>query len=49
MIIVNPKAVYPGEIPQFESNVEALSAGLSVGTLYHNALGQVFVVMEANP
>ena len=49
MIIVNPKAVYPGELRQFESNAEALSAGLTVGTLYHNALGQVFVVMEANP
>lgn len=46
MIIVNPKAVYPGELHQFESNYEALSAGLTVGTLYHNALGQVFVVME---
>ena len=49
MTTVNPKAVYPGEIRQFESNAEALSAGLSVGTLYHNALGQVFVVMEAKP
>lgn len=49
MIIVNPKAVYPGEMRQFESNTEALAAGLSVGTLYHNALGQVFIVMEANP
>ena len=49
MIIVNPKAVYPGELRQFESNAEALSAGLTVGALYHNALGQVFIVMEANP
>ena len=49
MIIVNPKAVFPGEIRQFESNAEALAAGLSVGTLYHNALGQVFVVMEVKP
>ena len=49
MIIVNPKAVYPGELRQFESNAEALLAGLPVGTLYHNALGQVFVVMEVNP
>ena len=28
MIIVNPKAVYPGEIPQYESNAQALAAGL---------------------
>ena len=49
MIIVNPKAVFPGEIRQFESNAEALAAGLSIGTLYHNALGQVFVVMEVKP
>ena len=48
MITVNPKAVYPGEIRQFESNAEALAAGLAVGTLYHNALGQVFIVMEAS-
>ena len=48
MIIVNPKAVYPGEIRQYESNAEALSAGLRVGALYHNASGQVFIVMEAN-
>lgn len=48
MIIVNPKAVYPGEIPQYESNAQALAAGLKVGTLYHNASGQVFIVMEAN-
>ncbi len=46
MITVNPKAVYPGEMRQF---AEALSVGLPVGTLYHNALGQVFVAMEANP
>ena len=48
MIIVNPKAVYPGEIRQYESNAEALAAGLRVGTLYHNALGQVFIVMEVS-
>ena len=48
MITVNPKAVYPGEIPQYESNAQALAAGLTVGTLYHNALGQVFIVMEAS-
>ena len=45
MIIVNPKAVYPGEIPQFDSNAEALSAGLLVGSIYHNSLGQLFVVV----
>lgn len=49
MIIVNPKAVYPGELRQFESNAKALAAGLKVGTLYHNASGQVFIVMEAKP
>ena len=49
MIIVNPKAVYPMQMRQFETNAQALAAGLTVGTLYHNALGQVFVVMEANP
>ena len=48
MIIVNPKAVYPGEIPQYESNAQALAAGLKVGSLYHNAPGQVFIVMEAS-
>lgn len=48
MIIVNPKAVYPGEVRQFETNAEALAAGLPVGTFYHNALGQIYVVMEAN-
>ena len=47
MITVNPKAIYPGEIPQFESNAQALAAGLKVGTLYHNSSGQVFIVMEA--
>ena len=47
MIIVNPKAVYPMQTRQFETNAQALAAGLAVGTLYHNALGQVFVVMEA--
>ena len=46
MIIVNPKAVYPMQMRQFETNAQALSAGLTVGTLYHNALGQVFVVRE---
>ena len=49
MITVNPKAVYPSQIPQYESNAQALAAGLKVGALYHNALGQVFIVMEANP
>ena len=49
MIIVNPKAVYPGEIRQYESNAQALAAGLRVGTLYHNASGQVFIVMGVNP
>lgn len=49
MIVVNPKAVYPGEIPQYESNAEALAAGLTVGALYHNASGQVFIVMEVAP
>ena len=48
MIIVNPRAVYPGEIPQYESNAQAIAAGLSVGALYHNASGQVFIVMEAS-
>ena len=48
MIIVNPKAVYPGEIPQFESNAQALAAGLRVGALYHNTSGQVFIVMEVS-
>lgn len=47
MITVNPKAVYPMQMRQFETNAQALAGGLSVGTLYHNALGQVFVVMEA--
>ena len=46
MIIVNPKAVYPGEIRQYESNAQALSAGLHVGALYHNTYGQVFIVVE---
>ena len=45
MIIVNPKAVYPGEIPQFDSNAEALSAGLLEGDIYHNSFGQLFVVV----
>ena len=47
MIIVNPKAVYPMQMRQFETNAEALAGGLPVGALYHNAFGQVFVVMEA--
>ena len=47
MIIVNPKAVYPMQMRQFETNAEALAAGLGVGSLYHNASGQVFIVMEA--
>ena len=46
MIIVNPKAVYPGEIPKYESNAQALAAGLLVGDIYHNSLGQLFVVVE---
>lgn len=46
MIIVNPKAVYPGEIPQFESSAQALAAGLLEGAIYHNSLGQLFVVVE---
>ena len=48
MITVNPKAIYSSQIPKYESNAEALSAGLRVGTLYHNASGQVFIVMEVN-
>lgn len=48
MIIVNPKAVYPAPIPKYESNAQALAAGLTVGALYHNASGQVFIVTEAN-
>ena len=47
MIILNPKAVYPSQIPKYESNAQALAAGLGVGSLYHNASGQVFIVMEA--
>ena len=47
MITVNPKAVYPGEIRQYVSNAQALAAGLTIGALYHNALGQLFIVMEA--
>ena len=49
MITVNPKAVYPAQIPKYESNAQALAAGLTVGTLYHNASGQVFIVMRVNP
>ena len=48
MITINPKAVYPGKIPQYESNAQALAAGLKVGALYHNANGQVFIVMGAS-
>ena len=48
MIIVNPKAVFPAQIPKYESNAQALAAGLSAGSLYHNASGQVFIVMEAS-
>lgn len=47
MITVNPKAVYPSQIPKYESNAQALAAGLRIGALYHNAAGQVFIVMEA--
>ena len=48
MIAVNPKAVYPAQIPKYESNAQAIAAGLKVGALYHNASGQVFIVMEAS-
>ena len=48
MITVNPKAVYPFQIQQYESNAQALAAGLRVGALYHNASGQVFIVMEVS-
>lgn len=48
MIIVNPKAVYPAQIPKYESNAQAIAAGLKVGALYHNAAGQVFIVMEVS-
>ena len=47
MITVNPKAVYPSQIPKYESNAQALAAGLRVVALYHNTSGQVFIVMEA--
>ena len=49
MITVNPKAVYPAPIPKYESNAEALAAGLTVGALYHNASGQVFIVIGVTP
>ena len=48
MITVNPKAVYPSQIPKYESNAQALAAGLGVGALYHNTSGQVFIVMEVS-
>ena len=48
MITVNHKAVYLSQIPKYESNAQALAAGLRVGTLYHNASGQVFIVMEVS-
>ena len=48
MITVNPKAIYPAQIPKYESNAQALAAGLRVGALYHNASGQVFIVMEVS-
>ena len=48
MITVNPKAVFPAQIPKYESNAQALAAGLSGGALYHNAAGQVFIVMEVS-
>ena len=48
MITVNPKAVYPSQIPKYESNAQALAAGLRAGALYHNASGQVFIVMESS-
>ena len=47
MITVNPKAVYPTQIPKYESNAQAIAGGLKAGALYHNAAGQVFIVMEA--
>ena len=46
MITVNPKAVYQHKLRQFESNAQALAAGLLVGDIYHNSLGQLFVVVE---
>ena len=49
MITVNPKAVFPAQIPKYESNAQALAAGLGVGALYHNTSGQLFIVMEVNP
>ena len=48
MVTVNPKAVYPSTIPEYDSNAQALAAGLVVGALYHNTSGQVFIVMEAS-
>ena len=48
MIIVNLKAVFPAQIPKYESNAQALAAGLRVGALYHNTSGQVFIVMEVS-
>ena len=48
MITVNPKAVYPAQMPKYESNAQALAAGLGVGALYHNTSGQVFIVMEVS-
>ena len=48
MITVNPKAAYPSQLPKYESNAQALAAGLRVGALYHNASGQVFIVMEVS-
>lgn len=47
LITVNPKAVYPSQMPKYESNAKAVAAGLGVGALYHNASGQVFIVMGA--
>ena len=48
MITVNPKAIYPHQLPKYESNAQALAAGLTAGALYHNTTGQVFIVMGAN-
>ena len=48
MITVNPKAVYPSQLPKYASNAQALAAGLRAGALYHNAAGQVFIVMEVS-
>ena len=48
MITVKPKAVFPTQTSKYESNAQALAAGLGVGALYHNTSGQVFIVMEVS-